>query len=419
MATNGTDIGFAYNSSAGMEFYFTDMSGNQVYAPAPYCTSSGGGQTFYNCSDPTLLYDGQANKWLFSYLAYNAYLNGRFMEGASIVVAASKHSDPSLGFWNPVLVGTVTDGCLDQPRLAFTTDMVVVTANYWNWASTNSCDTVNYNNTGDDVVAINKTQLYAGAIPDRVMNRFTNMSLQPTPTPSYEGTILWESPDWATGSHHGVQAFITGPESDVNFQWFTLPVTSYNMSPAFYASQPNTSVELDLDDGRFTSAAFSGNTAWAVANQPCTNNQFCPFFYIVNVDASGKPTTYVNSFNLQNSSGWNMYYVAIATTIGSSSVIGVLDYTYVSGGIDPSSEGFQISTAGSYAASGSEVGTTTIPVDDGNGHARYGDYSGCDYVAGTYVAGVSPAQVACVGQFAQNNPGSFNQALEEYTNKFS
>jgi hypothetical protein len=418
MATNGTAMVTAYNGQAAMLYHFTNMSGaNLTPNNVQYCGITGGGVSYYSCSDPSVLYDRQANRWILSYLAFNSDGNGNFLEGATVAVTVSKTSDPTDGFYTPTLVGTVTDGCLDQPRLAYTTDKVVVDVNYWNWNASGQCRDLSQPST--DIVVANKTEFYAGGTYHRTMVRIQGLSIFPTPTPSYEGTVLWEAPDWTTGYSQGAVAYMSGPENALQFSWYSLPIQALGLLNNQYdenekfAIQPHSSVQIDAGDGRFQSAAFTGGEVWAASSQADSTNQFCPYFSILNIDNSGN-LTYNKDFLICNPDGWNMYYPTITTTISHQSVLGVVDYSFAVGGIDASTQGFQLDSSQYFNPAGREVGGDSALQTRGFSYARWGDYNGCSYVAGT-----NPAQAVCVGQFAQTDLSNSNQALEVFTNKYS
>jgi hypothetical protein len=414
-ATNGTDIGLVYNGHTDQVFDFTDMSGNQV-ANYGYCGVTINHVSYNACTDPQIAYDriAQHGYWIITYLAYPwdpvAKVKG---DGGVIMLYVSNDGNPADGFWQSNFPA-ITDGCPDQPRLGYTTNKIVV-----------AISMATYNggcSDGSTYERISVADLTGAEAHNPNYTQHTNtytgkVAIQPTTTTVKPDMILWEAPD-PIYQPQGLGEFISGPAGTWTMQQWPLTVNvSYNGDGPFFAHQPPpTSVELDVNDGRFISATLSGNTAWAASNQQCSNGQLCPYFNIMNVDPNtGAPTTYVNDFEVQNTNGWNMYYPAIATTVFSTSIMGVVDYTYANGGIDPSSQGFQLSPTGAATIdyAGRQVGTTTATSNDGAGNARWGDYSGCDYVVNS-----QPAVDVCVGMWAEQD-NYWNYALEVFTNQYS
>jgi len=281
------------------------------------------------------------------------------------------------------------------------------------------------NPTADNVTVINKPNFEVQNTFYWTTDRLTATSLQPTPTSAYPNDTLWEAPDFATGAMGGriwtLSGSATSPTS-FTLDPAALGLSSYNEAANLPAGQKGTTVPIDADDGRFSSAAYAGNTVWATSNQNCTSGAVCAFFDVWSIDSNGEPTSQASTPFELDDNNWNSYYAAISTTGTSNPAVeGVVDFscnspTTCNPAEYPSSLVFQATPSGvlTYGSSDVVYGSVAATAGGGpNGTTRWGDYNGCDFWASG-----STNNVACVGMFSQNNTVLADQALEVYEMKY-
>jgi hypothetical protein len=302
-------------------------------------------------------------------------------------------------------LGNQTSGCYDAPRLGVTTDKVIVTANFYT-----SCGSTVHSH----VWVINESDM--DNLDTTISNdevTYTGYNLQPTTTPSYEASILFEMPDFNTANDGTMLThYVTGTQGSET--WTSNSWTIGNVCECqFDAQQKGTSDELDGDSNEAESAAFTGGTAWVDANDSDATGLLTPTYVAFNVNGSAKPTSIDNYFDVANPNGWNMYYPALGSTISSTSIIGTVDYSCNSStcGSNPQyagSQEYEMSDSGSIVYAGRQSGDSSITF--GGNPTRWGDINGCDYVNGT-----SPAEVTCVAQFASGGSSASEVFTDEYS----
>jgi hypothetical protein len=234
---------------------------------------------------------------------------------------------------------------------------------------------------------------------------------QPLEYTGAEETDLFEAPDFGTPSEGTtVTRYLSGPQGGET--WFTENWTIANDPGVnFTAPQPGSSITLNGDSNEFESAAWTYDTLWVTGNYECPNtSQLCPLFVVFDAAQDGQPIGLDADFAVRMSDGSTLFYPALATTINTESVLGVVDYTCSGCPHYASSGTFQLNPSGSYQGGAYQNGNSVIPGDyEGNEH-RWGDVNGCSYVPNS-----SPARVTCVGEFALNSAS----ASEVYTVSYS
>jgi len=418
-----TIIGLSHNGTSNMVFLFTSTSGSGIKSFG-FCGFDG----FTRCSDPEIVYDRLNNSWLISFAVYND------SGGGEIIVGGSPSGAGPLGGFNIYSIGKVSGtSLLDQPRLAYTTDKVLVTANL---AHSGVCSGPDYCTRA---YVIRKSDLECSCSVQQLHYDtwgFLNTTFEPISTPSYEGTTMITGPNPYIGNSNATWEYVQGAQGSETWTGQTVGIGSFHWQASNGAGQyydPN-NVVIDTDDSRINQAVYTNSQAWAVGNnsESSTNCSlgYCnmPYVMIFSVDSNGKPTgtnPLLHSFYLDKYLGNNLdaYYPGIATTITHSSVLGTMDLS--SGTVPnwgPSSEGFQLDNGTgtyTYTAAGRQTSTVDVPYDgqttvNGLQAHRWGDYNSCAYWPGT-----SPAKVSCEAEYAVNNSSDNYHAIEVYTNTYS
>lgn len=420
IASDGTVNGTTYNGSAvgenaSMVILFSSSSGTPLKSYG-LCGVSG----YPYCSDPEINYDRDTGNWIETYEVWNQ--SGNTVTQEELIVCASKDSQYADGFscW---ALGSTTSGSFDAPRIGYTTDKVILTVNFYS----STCPGVDVE--CDLIFVLNKTQLYSLDGFHFTESQGVGYNYYVTSTPSYEQTILFESPDaYTTNAGTMVTHYITGPEN--SYSWATVgwTIATISQEPLF-ASQPGTSIPLYADGSEVESSALSGGLAWATLNDEpestgCPGPQLCPFFIQFTVNGNVLPTGIDHYFAYSNPNGWSMYYTALATTIGNTSVIGVSDYSCNGTCAEyAGSEEYEVTPTAGFTFAGRQDGTTTmqpsnetIPDPPGPSVPVYtwGDINGCSYVNGT-----SPAQVVCAAAFAAGSASSPVPQQEVFLDEYS
>src|SRR5207342_3128426 len=104
-------------------------------------------------SDPKVLYDPYADRWMSSALAQPQ------SSASSVLIGVSQTSDPT-GVWNLYRIDADTNNLawIDFPSIGFNKDWIVVSGNMFaNFFSFGQATTVN-------IWAFNKTNLYSGGV---------------------------------------------------------------------------------------------------------------------------------------------------------------------------------------------------------------------------------------------------------------
>lgn len=222
--------------------------------------------------DPRVHYDPYYNRWTVVTVA------GAHSSTSCILIAVSKTSNPTAGWWMYKVPIAAPTYWLDYPNVGFNKKWLVVTGNLF------PISTGSYG--GCKVYAFNYADLMSGAgAPFTAFTHASSGTIQPTATysPTLENIFAVES--WSGLAFGGGQLKmwkITGAVGSESMTSIGFPqATGFNWQNdgaggADFAPQSGTSNKIQTNDDRIFSAVFMNNKVW------CTHAIFLPF--------SGSPT---------------------------------------------------------------------------------------------------------------------------------
>ena len=185
VATDGSYNELIYNGGhgeAGIVVDITGVSGTHL-GTFRQCGVDG----FNGCSDPNIVYDRAASRWVLTYVSFPVPFHN---DGGVIALGVSANANPLSGFYTWGL-GKVTSGSYDAPRLGVTSDKVVISANYYS----PSCGSVAL---CARVWVVNKGELYSLHGFNFSESQGSGFNWQPLAYTGAEATVFFESPNFAT-----------------------------------------------------------------------------------------------------------------------------------------------------------------------------------------------------------------------------
>ena len=221
-------------------------------------------------ADPNILYDTVSGRWFLSGSAFNAAYD------SYVYIAASQTSDPT-GTWYIYELAKTTGVLMDQPLLG-NGDQVMTMV----WGDFASPCAPGCAYKGDEMYAIEKSQLIAGATPlDRATTPtpdLTRFGLVPAHSLSSTTTeyLVWNNSDptnlmvqTTLGPTVGLMAISGQPAlHNVMFTELATPTITPTTAPP-RAQQPGGARPLETGDDRLLSAAWQNGTLWTAANEAC------------------------------------------------------------------------------------------------------------------------------------------------------
>ncbi len=209
--------------------------------------------------DPRTLYDPYANRWIMVAAA------GKRGAGASLLIAVSKTTDPS-GGWYQWRIIVDSSGSLwgDFPTVGFNRNWVVLQANILSTANDA------FDHSG--IYAFAKSSLYAGGLGNYAHAQDGGSTQVPVTTYSSTLSTMYLLENWV-GDAGGFGALrvstITGPVGaetytagvlfpQANAPWSDAPINDADLAPQLGSSR-----RIQLNDSRILSAIWRNGTLWA------------------------------------------------------------------------------------------------------------------------------------------------------------
>jgi hypothetical protein len=341
-------------------------------------------------ADPNILYDTVSGRWFLSFSAFNAAYDSR------VYVAASQTSDAT-GTWYIYTLAVKAGVLMDQPLLG-NGDQVMTMV--WGDFATPCSPACTY--TGDEMYAIEKSQLMAGTTP-------LDHATTPTPDQTRFGIVparslnsttteylVWNNSDptnlmvqTTLGPTVGLIAIAGQPAlHNVTFTELATPTITPTTAPP-RAQQPNGERPLETGDDRLLSAVWQNNTLWTAANEACPGSTTSGCIRLLKLDTNagtvveselGTPSDFVYNpavsmdgsgtlFVAYNESNTNVYPQLVATTGSGAPTAVVMSGTaaidpnlcglapwrsYSGAAADPSDAG-DIWVAGAYGANSTDL----------------------------------------------------------------
>jgi PKD repeat protein len=239
-----------YFQATNVQFAIYNKSGTKLYGPYDNSTIWTGMSNNSNDGDAVVLYDAQADRWLFSQFSLPSYPNGPFY----MMIAVSQTPDPTLSWYRYQY--TFTD-MPDYPKFGVWRDAYYMSCNRF------LSGTGTYN--GTSAIAIDRSAMLAGSSsPSAVMFSFPNTDeawtllpadcdgpFPPAGTPGYFMYVSDDYPNYIN-YHLGIyelHADWVTPLNSTLGNYTSLPITAYGTSTAG-VPQPGTARVLDPIDDR-------------------------------------------------------------------------------------------------------------------------------------------------------------------------
>lgn len=205
-------------------------------------------------TDPKIFYDSISNRWFTTIADTTAN---------KVMIAVSQTNDPTKSW---TLYADPFVNCPDRPETGVSSDKFVLSVNLF----TNHCNTPTFAGAEYDVV--NKTQLISGTSagfqpfgPDS-----TKFSIRPAQSLSSTLPLYMVSVHNGVG-HNQVEVYtLTGTTPNVSSSQVNLSIRTINQPQN--ATQPSTSVLLNVNDGRVLDAVWNQGKLWFSLNDGCTPN---------------------------------------------------------------------------------------------------------------------------------------------------
>jgi hypothetical protein len=324
----------------------------------------------YAFSDPRIVYDAAAGRWLLSGFALNSAFN------SVMYVAISDNSDPTMP-WSIYQVTSRAGVVMDQPKIGFTNDKIVLA---WN-DFTNASGFI-----GEETWILQLSQMLAGQsvaisyfpLDDTRISLVPVISLTATSTEYVIYNDTCSARDGVgmsactTGNPSLGVVAITGTPAQHDVAWSEANPSFVQTSTPPLAAQPGGS-GIETNDDRFVSAVWQNGVVWAAANDACViggSIHSCLRLAEVNTVAA----TVVTDTDLAQT-GDDLYFPAVTLDgSGDAFVVATLSSpsiypSVMVAGSSPATAGF----VGSVLWAGAGSYTCSFCGSDGN---RWGDYSG-------------------------------------------
>jgi hypothetical protein len=202
-------------------------------------------------SDPRVVYDSATTRW---------YTIGFDITRNQTILGVSDGGDPNAGW---LFYTFRSDGCPDQPRLAVTDQLVVITDNLYS-----SCDFGTF--IGGEVAVLSKSAVITGQSlnastagffgPDR--RYFAITPAQPLTTLAGSYMVAVDS-----GAATAASLLTVNSPADASIPVRRVPIPLLASPPD--ATQPGGAVQLDTGDNRVQSAVFDNGVLWFSASDEC------------------------------------------------------------------------------------------------------------------------------------------------------
>ena len=369
-------------------------------------------------SDPKCYYDPDTNRFFMSELELDTdSVTGDFTGSSSQLLAVTATGDP-MGPWNLYSFSTTDTrtgcGCFgDQPLIGADANGFYISTNEYG-VNTNAY-------YGAQIYAISKAALAAGtastvvhidAAPMTSTQGGLAYSVQPATSPNSgyatanNGTEYFLSTtDWSTGPAIGVRAstvevWALTNTASLNTASPNLALSNIALSSESYAQPPNATQAsgstplakslhetlelLDANDDRMNQVVYANGKLWSGANsavKPPNGPTVAGFAYFIVTpsDPSGTLSATMARQGYVGVSGENVLFPSIGVSTTGSAAIA---FTLVGPDYHPSAAYARVSAAGgagdihiAAAGAGADDGFTAYKAYQGNGSARWGDYS--------------------------------------------
>lgn len=250
-------------TNAGAAVYY--KSGQSI-ASYPLATLFPQAAAGYSLGNGWVLYDPTVDRF---YASLAGFGNGS-PQGGDLYLNVSQTGDPA-GLWYTYKIFSSTTTFCDQPKMAYTSDKIVISCREFNGFS--------FAVNGDDTFFAPKSlatagTLTVGAMADVGADTSHQLTIPVTAAFSADGTMnLVSTPylAYVNGNSIGLISYtVSFPPSlsIVLHDLGSVPVNAFTHPPN--AAQLDSSTTLNSNDNRLISAVMQGNELWVSANDGCT-----------------------------------------------------------------------------------------------------------------------------------------------------
>jgi YVTN family beta-propeller protein len=267
------------------ELAIFDRSGSGTPAKTVVLSTFFGSTGYGTTGDPQLLYDTPTGRWYSTVVACTKC--GAAAGPSAVYLAVSQTSDPN-GAWWTWLVASDPNALLDQPRLGFTADKLLV--DYSRFTGSTSFD-------ADYLYVLEKADAIAGTQPRVVSQNMTSglnhrFAIRPAvPNASSNPKIAYAAYRGtdAVGTYASILAVTGTPAGgNVSISEQGPGIAGFNTPPP--AAQPGPLDNIGTGDNRFQSVSYVKQGLWIAAEDRCGNGPYYACVRLIHVALGGTAT---------------------------------------------------------------------------------------------------------------------------------